>query len=232
MRLFEHQRRVQFEGCVAEPLQTITAILPGSKWSCLLLKIVLQDAFSEVTKIFPFLKLRFFVDDITALEKGRNKDVAEVAKKGDEKVERSGEKRSVTENVKEGKSKMIASWGFLENELSQFSKEGVTLADSVETLGVDLRTRVKRLGAKEKAKRKNGKVRFSIIKKNKAFQKNYTKVGVKTLLRAGVMPARTWRAHAVGMSPTEMLKLRRQMAAGSRQKEHNFFVLVHGGIRL
>ena len=28
---FEHQRRVQFEGCVAEPLQTITAILPGSK---------------------------------------------------------------------------------------------------------------------------------------------------------------------------------------------------------
>ena len=33
---FEHQRRVQFEGCAAEPLQTITAILPGSKWSCLL----------------------------------------------------------------------------------------------------------------------------------------------------------------------------------------------------
>ena len=30
---FEHQRRVQFEGCVAE--QAITAIFPGSKWSCL-----------------------------------------------------------------------------------------------------------------------------------------------------------------------------------------------------
>ena len=30
---FEHQRRVQFEGCEAEPLTTITAILPGSKWS-------------------------------------------------------------------------------------------------------------------------------------------------------------------------------------------------------
>ena len=27
---FEHQRRVQFEGCVAQPLQTITAIFPGS----------------------------------------------------------------------------------------------------------------------------------------------------------------------------------------------------------
>ena len=33
----------QFEGCVAEPLRTITAILPGSKWSCLLLRIVLQE---------------------------------------------------------------------------------------------------------------------------------------------------------------------------------------------
>ena len=43
--------------------------------------------------------------------------------------------------------------GFLENELRQFSREdGVTLADSVETLGVDLRTRVKRLGAKRKSK--------------------------------------------------------------------------------
>ena len=92
---FEHQRRVQFEGCAAEPLTTITAILPGSKWSCLLLRIVLQDALGEVTKICPSSKLRVFVDDITAFVKGRNKDVAEMAKKGDEKVERrSGEKRS------------------------------------------------------------------------------------------------------------------------------------------
>ena len=89
-----------------------------------------------------------------------------------EEVEKQGLKLSVTENGKEGK-KMIASCGFLENELSQFGKEeGETLADSVETLGVDLRTRVKRLGAKQKATRKKCKVRFSIIKKNKAFRKN------------------------------------------------------------
>ena len=49
---FEHQRRAHVEGCVAEPLRTITAIFPGSKWSCLLLRIALQDALSEVTKIF------------------------------------------------------------------------------------------------------------------------------------------------------------------------------------
>ena len=53
---FEHQKRVQFEGCVAEPLRTSTAILPGSKWSCLLLRTVLQDALREVTNIYLPLK--------------------------------------------------------------------------------------------------------------------------------------------------------------------------------
>ena len=47
---------------------------------------------------------------------------------------------------------MIASYGFLENELRQFSKaEGVILAAGVETLGVDLRTRVKKVGSKRKS---------------------------------------------------------------------------------
>ena len=78
----------------------------------------------------------------------------------------------------------------------------------------DLGTRVRRLGAKEKARRKKCKRRFSLIKKNKAFQKNYMKVGVKKLLPAGMMPARTW----VGMASTERLKLRRQMAAAAGEK--------------
>ena len=152
------------------------------------------------------MKLRDFVDDFAALVNGKIKEVSEMAKKMmkklKEEIEKKGLKLSVNEHGEEGKSKMIASCGFLENELSQFSKEeGVTLADSVETLGVDLRTRVKRLGAKEKATRKKCKLMFSIIKKNKVFQKNYMKVGVKKLLRAGMMPARTWRVHAVEMAP-------------------------------
>ena len=70
---------------------------------------------------------------------------------------------------------MIASCGFLCGK-----EEAVTLADSVETLGVDLRTIVKRLGAKENARRKKCNVRFSLMKKNKAFQKNYMKVGSRS----------------------------------------------------
>ena len=52
----------------------------------------------------------------------------------------------MTEDGKEGKSKMIASCRFLQNELRQFSREErVTMADSVETLGVDTKMGVKKL---------------------------------------------------------------------------------------
>ena len=78
--------------------------------------------------------------------------------------------------------------------------------------------RVKNLGAKEKARRKKCKVRSSLIKKNKAFQKSFMRVGVKKLLRAGVVPARTWGVHAVGMVPTEIFISRRQMAAAAGKK--------------
>ena len=87
-----------------------------------------------------------------------------VTKKLKEEVERKSLKLPVTENGKEGKSKTNASCCFMENELLQYSKEEVvTVADSVEPLGVDLRTSVKRLGAKEQARRKKCKVRFSIV---------------------------------------------------------------------
>ena len=56
-------------------------------------------------KNYPPLKLRVFVDDITALVKGRNKELAEVGKKVmqklKEEVEKRGLKLSVTEHGKE-----------------------------------------------------------------------------------------------------------------------------------
>ena len=88
-------------------------------------------------------------------KKGKNRDVAEMAKKVmkklKEEVDGKGLELSMTEGGKEGKSKMIASCGFLENELRQYNKEeGVTRV--VGTLGVDLRTRVLR-GWEQKNKR-------------------------------------------------------------------------------
>ena len=98
----------------------------------------------------------------TAVVKGKNKEVTVLAKKVMKKLKEEVEIKcvqlSVTENGKEGKSKTIALCGFLENDLRQVSKEeGVVLVDSVETLGTYLRTRVKRFGAKERARRKSAR---------------------------------------------------------------------------
>ena len=58
-------------------------------------------------------------------------------KKLKEEVEEKGLKLSVTENGKEGKSMMIGSCGYLEDELRQCRKEGGgTMADSVEWSGL------------------------------------------------------------------------------------------------
>ena len=131
-----------------------------------------------------------------------------VKKKLKEEVERKGLKLSVTENDEEGKSKMIVSCGFLEEELRQFSEEeGVTMADSVETLGVDLRNRVKRIGAKEKARRKKCRVRFSLIKKNKeSLPEELHEGGGQEVVTSGGMVGRTWEAHAVRMGSSRKIK--------------------------
>ena len=66
--------------------------------------------------------------DVTALLMRKNKVVADMAKtfmkRPRKEVEKKGLKLSVTENGKEGQSKMIASCGFLEEKLRQCSKKG------------------------------------------------------------------------------------------------------------
>ena len=60
----------------------------------MLLCVMLQDALSEESNIYLPLKLRVFVEDITAPLIGKNKEVAEMAKKAMKSVKRSGEKRA------------------------------------------------------------------------------------------------------------------------------------------
>ena len=57
------------------------------------------------------------------------------------------------------------------------------------------------------------------MRKNRVFQKNYMIAGVRKVLRTVLVPARALRGKAVGMAPTERLKLRRQMAAAAGKKE-------------
>ena len=165
----------------------------------------------------------------------KNKEVAEMGKKVvqklKEEVQKKGLNLSFNENGTEGKSKMIASCGFLEDELRQCSKdEGVTMADSVETLGVDLRTGVKKLGVKEKARRKKCKVRFSLIKKRKTFQKRYMKVGVKNDASCGNGASKDVESACGRYGSYGKIEIEEANGSGSGQKKYNLVVPVHGSI--
>ena len=151
---FEHQRRVQFEGCAAEPLHSIRAILPGSKWSCLLLRIVLQGAYSdELQKIYPPLK-----------------------------------------NGKEGKSKISS-----EDELSQCSKEGESDdGRQCRNAWSGFDNKSQEVGSERKSEEKEVQSEILAHKEEQSLPKELHEGGVKKLLRAGMMPARTWGVHAVG----------------------------------
>ena len=71
---------------------------------------------------------------------------------------------------------MIGSWSILEEKFQECNmREGVGLATSVETLGVDLSTRTKHLRANEKAGRQKCDVRFSFSRRNRVLQQSHTR---------------------------------------------------------
>ena len=75
---FEHQRRVQFEGCVAESLQVIAAILLGSHVELFALSRCAAGCIKrsdEGVFAHPPMKLAVFVDDVTAFMEGRNREL-------------------------------------------------------------------------------------------------------------------------------------------------------------
>ena len=124
---------------------------------------------------------------------------------------------------------MVVSCGFLEDEMRQCSKEGVTMTDSVETLGVDLRTRVKSLGAKEKARRKKCNVRFFLIQRQKLFPKSYMKVECQEAATCGYDASKNVESPCSWDGSHGEVEIEETDGGGSRQKEYNLFVPLHGG---
>ena len=64
------------------------------------------------------------------------------------------------------------------------------LADSVETLGADRRTRTKNLGAEDGTRRRKCKQRPAIIERNKVVRKYYMRGGARKLFRMVMVLAR------------------------------------------
>ena len=127
-------------------------------------------------------------------------------------VEEKGLKLSITGGGKEGQRKAITSCQHVEEKFQECSKEeGVVLETSVETLGVDLRTRTQQ------------EVSYEIL----AHQKFYMRTGVRKLLRTGLVPSRVWRGQAVGIAPTEV-EIEEACGSSSRQEGCGVALTLHG----
>ena len=78
--------------------------------------------------------------------------------------------------------------------------------------------RSQEFGSERQSEKKEVQSEILAYQEKEGLSEEPLKVGVKKLLRAGMMPARTWGVHAVGMAPTERFKKRRQMAAAAGKK--------------
>ena len=102
------------------------------------------------------------------------------------------------------------------------------MADNVETLGVDLRTGVKSLGAKEKGRRKKCRMRFSLIKRNKAFQKKASQGGGQEVVTSGHGASKDVESSCSGDSSHSKILIEEADGSSSGQKECDIPVLVRG----
>ena len=98
---FEHERRVQFEGCAAEPLLSLNGHSARIQVQLCVIENCVAGCAEGGHKNFPSFEVEVFVDDITALVKGRNKEVAEMAKKVMEKLKEEVEKKGLQLSVTE-----------------------------------------------------------------------------------------------------------------------------------
>ena len=97
------------------------------------------------------------------------------------------------------------------------------LATSVDTLSVDLRTRTKRLGAKEKA---SSEV-FLCQKKWRISEKNYMRMGVRKLLEKGFAPCESVERAGSGHRVNRKVEI--EEADGGSRQESVGVVLAYGG---
>ena len=111
----------------------------------------------------------------------RNKQMVEMAGKTFQKlkgeVEEKGLKLLIIKGGQNGKSKLVKSCRYLEESFQDWSEKRMVTTTSVESLGVDLGTKTKQLGTKEKTRRKKCEVRFSLTRKNIIFEKSYMRIG-------------------------------------------------------
>ena len=137
------ERRLCIDGCFGTPLLTTSAILAGSKWSCMILKAVMLQPMDGLQARFPTAHLKLYVGDLKLTLMGRRAELLEQAPKvvggAIEAIE--GVKLQVSRGTSGrpgGKSKQLAATPWLRERLREpMAAMGMAACDAGAYLGVD-----------------------------------------------------------------------------------------------
>ena len=126
------RRRLYFDRCASEELQTYTAIVAGSKSSALLLRMVVTRPIALLRKLRPDLQAKVYIDDIKFTLKGIAADLAErmplVAKDAISIFEEVALSLSLALEGEAGKSNTVTTSPWLENNLRErMTSIGITV---------------------------------------------------------------------------------------------------------
>ena len=152
----------------------------------MLFRIVLQDALSEVLRVCLPLKLKVFVEENHSLDGRAKQGVARHCREGSE-VDKEGGGRAGCEAANHGRRRRREAQGDSVGQQAGREVSGVQQVRTEWVLQPMLRQWVDEDGTvggkKAKARRKKCDVRFSFPMRNRVFQKNYMRIGVRQLLR-------------------------------------------------
>ena len=100
----------------------------------------------------------------------------------------------VSQGDNEGKSKLDVSNPYLRQQLKGFCRdEGLEIDSSIDHLGIDKGTCLRRLGKKSQQGERLGKGEWVLSKTLEVFQRQYLRTGAQKNIIMGHVPARIWR---------------------------------------
>ena len=161
---FAHQIIIVFEGSSAGPVQTYTAILPGSRLSVVSLRLVVQDAMRHVFDVYPEARIKVYVADRqfnvqSEKQKTQRKARGRVLYELKKQIFELEKLDFVIKNEqgKEEKSKMQCSSKWMMNDMNEFcEKEGPGQTCSAEYSGDGVRViDCKKKGKKTEDRQRN-----------------------------------------------------------------------------
>ena len=142
-----------------------------------------------------------------------------------------GLKLAVNENGKEGKSKMIASCGFSGRRTASMQQgkrsDGGRQCGNA---GSRLENQSQEFGSERKSEKNEVQSEILAYQEEQSLPEELHEGGVKKLLRAGMVPARTWWSPCSRDGSHGKVEIEEADGSSSGQKGHDLSVLVHGSI--